>query len=208
MRVVTIRNTKLLEALNEYSQYVLANFNKIRKRDFELGSKGISWKEVCSEEYLHKRMKLDPLDTAFPHHLYGIDSNMFEKRVVETLPDILEKNQILDDSIMNAIGIGFCALKAIYPKEGYIDWHNNCNCPGQNLIMSYSTDGDGWFKYYDMHKKEIVTMHDKPGWTAKVGYYGEKSESDKIVWHCAKTTNPRITVSYVVRDQSMWEDMV
>ena len=211
MRDLTIRNTKLIETLNRFSTFVFSNYDKIKQREFNVGrtdKNGVlkEWTEVCSDDYLHHRMKSPPEKTGFPTYMYGVGTDRTE--ITKAIPGMKEENNILDDGIMEAIGMQFCALKVVYPENGYIDWHNNCNCPGQNLIMSYSQDGDGWFKYLDPKTNQIVTMEDKPGWNAKVGYYGAIEEPDKILWHCAKTAKPRITVSYVIRDQDMWEELV
>jgi hypothetical protein len=51
-------------------------------------------------------------------------------------------------------------------------------------------------------------MPDKPGWFAKVGYYGHLGEPDKVYWHCARAYGPRLTFGYVIPDESLWEMMV
>lgn len=206
MQVVSIKNTQLLKALNEFKDFILNQPKDVLDNLRYPDVKGVTADEACSHEYLEKRLAKPPMQTGFPLHAIGFDVNTaLGKDMPEGWEDAAKK---LDSGIMKAIGIGFNALKMYYPADGYIGWHNNCNCPGQNLLLTYSEDGDGFFEWMDPVTKEIIRMQDEPGWTAKVGYYGSDKEPDKIIWHTARTTKPRMTVSYVVRDQSMWEYMV
>ena len=207
MQDVSIKNKKLLKALEDYAKVIFSMPEDERAKlhyptfDIEM-NKDIG----CSREYLEEHLKDPAIKAGFPLHSKGFDVNTApDKDLPDGWKDAARK---LDNGIMDAIGVEFSALKMYYPADGYIAWHNNCNCPGQNLLLSYSVGGDGYFEWMHPTTKEIVHMPDKPGWTAKVGYYGAENEPDKIFWHCAKTNEPRITVSYVVRDQSMWEYMV
>ena len=50
-------------------------------------------------------------------------------------------------------------------------------------------------------------MQDKPGWTAKVGYFGYND--DDIFWHSARTYDEfRLTCSFVIPHKEMWEMMI
>ena len=51
-------------------------------------------------------------------------------------------------------------------------------------------------------------MYDPQGWSSKVGYYGRGREPDKVNYHCAGTTEPRITLGFVVPDEDMWLMMI
>ena len=50
-------------------------------------------------------------------------------------------------------------------------------------------------------------MQDPVGWHCKLGYYGEKNEHNKIMWHSAYG-GPRITLGWVVFDENIWEDII
>ena len=102
-------------------------------------------------------------------------------------------------------------LSSIYPPEGFIGWHTNSNKPGYNVIFTFSETGKGFFRYKDPRTKEIVTIQDEPGWTAKAGYFG--STDNDIFWHCAKNylEGPRLTCSYVFNskeDQKHFIDLI
>jgi hypothetical protein len=89
------------------------------------------------------------------------------------------------------------ALATIYPKNGYMAWHNNNDAPGHNVLFTWTENGQGFFRYQDPETKEIVTMNDKPGWTCKVGYFASRNEMDKIFWHCCSADEIRITVAWI-----------
>lgn len=207
MQAISINNSMLLKALNDYAdaifKYTESETGFLKYPEFKDGTTA---EIACSKEYLEKRLGKPSVETGYPLHSVGFDVNTANRSdLPEGWADAAEK---LDKDVMKAIGVGFSALKMYYPADGYIGWHNNCNCPGQNLLMTYSKGGNGYFEWMHPVTKEIIHMEDKPGWTAKVGYYGDCSEHDKIFWHAARTYEPRITVSYVIRDQSMWEYMV
>lgn len=207
MQDVSIRNKLLLKTLNEYAETIFSLSEEDRANLHYPSFEEEMNKDIgCSHEYLEKHLQDPAIVTGFPLHVKGFDVNTaHNKDMPEGWKEAADK---LDKGIMAAIGVGFNALKMYYPADGYIAWHNNCNCPGQNLLLSYSRGGDGYFEWMNPITKEVIRMEDRPGWTAKVGYYGSDKEPDKIMWHCAYTNEPRITVSYVVRDQSMWEYMV
>lgn len=208
MQKLTLNNLNLKDALNKFQDVILNTpEERLEKLHYPRFKEDADCEICTSHEYLNERLKRDPLDTGWPKHARGFDINSAQTR--ETPSTWVYAADQLDNDVISAIGVGFSALKMYYPTNGYIGWHNNCNCPGLNLILTYSKTGNGYFEYMDPTTKEIVRMPDEAGvWTAKVGYYGDLTEPDKIFWHCAKTYEPRITVSYVIRDTNMWQDMI
>lgn len=123
--------------------------------------------------------------------------------------DHREKSSDINDALVKFLGAKFSAVHVFYMPTDFMGWHNNWDCPGYNILINYNPEGKGWFKYYDKAKDEIVTLHDKPGWSAKVGYYGGKDEDESVhYWHCAGSDSPRHTFGIVIPDESMWEMMV
>ncbi|MBI3507544.1 MAG: hypothetical protein HY059_22135 [Proteobacteria bacterium] len=175
---------------------------------------------ASSAEYL-TGLKHDAHD-GYPPDQFGVNLNYSflknERRRVDPafFEEIRRVDRELDDELQNALGARFCALKMFYPAKGYIAWHTNWNVPGYNIIFTYSKGGDGHWRHVDPagattfvpDPKRIVTIDDVPGWHCKVGYFGKKDEYDRIVWHSAHTREPRLTVSYVVFDRAVWDDMV
>jgi hypothetical protein len=137
----------------------------------------------------------------YPEDVHGIDLGRSEDLPIE----FYDKLRDLDKSLNAIFGSQFNAVKMYYPKGGFMGWHNNWNCPGYNILLSYTENGNGFFRYQDPVSKEIVTMDDIPGWSVKVGYYGEKSEADKVYWHCARAYEERLTLGYVIPNEYMWE---
>jgi hypothetical protein len=136
----------------------------------------------------------------FPEEVHGIDlATTYEISI-----DYRDKLRELDAVLNPIFASKFNAVKMYYPKDGFMGWHNNWNCPGYNILLSYTQTGNGFFRYRDPVTKEIVTMNDEPGWTVKAGYYGDKHEDDKIYWHCARAYEERLTLGYVIPDENMW----
>lgn len=176
--------------------------------------------EPCSDEYLRK---LDHGNhVGFPIHMYGIDLNyrtlQSHAGLVDAsmLEEIRRRDLALDDRLQNYLGAKTCALKAYYPAGGHIGWHNNWNAPGYNIIFTYSGRGDGYWKHVtptaaseiEPDLSRLLRVPDSPGWHCKVGYFGSKRELDRVVWHCAYTNEPRLTVSYIIYDEGIWQNMV
>lgn len=202
---VSIKNKELIKTLDWFAEWMFSHDQSVLD-NLKFPNCESNVEEATSIEYLRSLQEKHVLESGFPLDLFGYDINAGK---ISEMPDGWNSIALeLDKRMISAIGVEFSALKMYYPTDGYIGWHNNCNCPGQNLLLTYSKTGNGYFEYVDPVSKEIIRMEDRPGWTAKVGYYGSDKEPDKIIWHCARTYEPRITISYVVRDQSMWEFMV
>ena len=176
--------------------------------------------EAASREYL-VAMDADN-HNGFPPDMFGFDLNYdtLKRQTIKAdskfFEEIRQMNNSVDDKLRNFLGARFAALKAYYPKDGYIAWHTNWNAAGYNIIFTYSEGGDGYWRHIDpenskSHKPDVekmVHIQDKPGWHCKVGYFGTKQETDKIVWHSAYTNEPRLTMSYIIYDEALWTSMV
>lgn len=174
----------------------------------------------CSNDYLMKIASGHHI--GYPIDMHGLDLNyqVLQKdpgRIDHALFDeIRDRNNQLDDELQTLLGAKLCALKAFYPKNGHIGWHNNWNAPGYNIILTHSTTGSGYWRHIDPagskslmpDTEKLVHIQDTQGWHCKVGYFGSKAEADRVMWHCAYTPEPRITVSYVIYDFEIWKNMV
>lgn len=207
MRVVPIRNRKLIQALDEWKTWMFSHGTEyLDNLPFDELQSSKTADESTSIEYLQDRLRKPNMETGFPLHSLGFDVNNSPDKLMPA--GWKDKSYELDKKMISAIGVKFSALKMYYPAGGHIGWHNNCNCPGYNLIMSYNETGNGFFQYMDPISNEIVRIDDVPGWSAKVGYFGSFDEPDKVLWHSARTYEPRLTLSYVTPDLFMWEGMV
>ena len=157
----------------------------------------------CSEEYLKEIVEKDGRHEGFPEVSYSYDL----KR--GGLPgEFQEKYQTLSTELCTWLGARNEAVHVYYPKNGFMGWHNNWNAHGYNILLSYTQNGGGFFKYRDPKTLEIVEMLDTPGWSCKVGYYGRGREPDKVYYHCAGTYEPRLTLGFVIPNIDMWRCMV
>jgi hypothetical protein len=110
------------------------------------------------------------------------------------------------------------ALFGLYPPGGYIPWHNNGNAPGYNILMHYNWGGDGSF--YSLHDNEIIEYADPDKkWVARAGQFlstGAGMVGDEVKqvpqrdasWHAASTRTWRLTVSTIINNFDVWEDVI
>lgn len=163
-----------------------------------------------SADYLKHIMKQGTKHEGYPEailsHSLGINNLSFaysKKNIVEKAERITKRlaqvNNLLQTNLMMRKNALFC----IYPPGGFISWHNNANAPAYNVIFTWSETGDGWFKYFDQSKKEIVKIQDEPGWQCKVGYFGPyNSDPRAILYHAAYTNCLRMTIAFTLsRDE-------
>ncbi len=196
MKSIELNNKDLRAILDKFLNQLLAQ----DRSQYPYGRSDITPEYACGQEYL-THMQNKPVD-GFPEKTLGVD-------LARHLPPNL-KNALktLDEELLAWSGSRNNAVKMLYPKGGYMGWHHNANAPGYNILLSWSKDGKGYFRYQDPITKEIVTMQDTPGWTCKVGYYGPWHEKDKIYWHCANAEHEeRLTLGYIIPHRGMWEDM-
>lgn len=207
MRSVSLKNNRLLETLNEFSSWMFSHDSSLIDKLY-FGNRQVSSDIGCSYEYLIKAQSQEIEEYGYPEISVGFDLHTASSvDRPEGWKEIADK---LNYDIISILGVEFNALMMYYPEDGYIGWHHNANCAGQNLIMTYSPPGGkGYFEYQDPVSKDLIRVPDPEGWSAKVGYFGSFTEPDKIVWHCAKSVDtPRLTISYVIRDQWMWDEMI
>jgi len=127
-----------------------------------------------------------------------------------------EMSDQLDSELQNILGAKVCALKMFYPAGGYIQWHTNWDAPGYNVIFTHSEKGLGYWRHVDStgatsvspQMKNLVHVDDPKGWHCKVGYFGKKTEPDRVVWHAAFTAERRLTLSYIIYEKVIWDNLV
>ena len=197
MQSVKLANKELIGIVETFINKLLL----IERSKFPFHKADIEADYACGEQYLLS-MQSKKVD-GFPEKTFGID---LMKWIPPTMSQTLTT---LDHDLLAWSGCRNNAVKMFYPKGGYMGWHHNANAPGYNILLSWSKEGKGYFRYQDPVTKEIVTMPDTPGWTCKVGYYGPWHEKDKIYWHCANAKEEeRFTLGYIIPHQGMWENMI
>ena len=195
MQTIEIKNIELKNLLNDYSEW----FENLDKSSVKVrGEKDID-EYYTSEEYLSSIDK--KIHEGFPEKTHGIDLVF-----CDSIDDNIRKRiRQVDMDFNSVLGSERCAVKMYYPEGGYMGWHNNHNASGYNILFSYTKSGKGFFRY---KTDELVTMNDSPGWTAKVGYYGNNDEPDKLFWHCARAYEDRLTLGFVIPNKNFWEMMI
>ena len=188
-------NPELLEIVSEFSDW----FFKQDRSLIRLNGEPDKDEYNTSIEYLESIDKVNHI--GYPEITHGADLNNFESTPLAWREHI----QRLDNNLNAFLGARMCAVKMYYPDGGYMGWHDNHNVPGYNILMHFSPEGGGFFRYKDPKTKEIVTLIDDKGWSAKVGYFGE---GDDAFWHCARSKGERLTLGYVIPDENMWNMMV
>jgi hypothetical protein len=199
MQVVNVKNKELVGILDTFMDVLLS----CDRSKYPYTRKDVTPEYATGVEYLH-HMQSKKVD-GFPEKTHGVDLAKFVPPQ-QSLSSALLK---LDRELINWSGSRNNAVKMLYPKGGYMGWHHNANAAGYNLLLSWSQTGKGYFRYQDPKTKEIVDMHDDPGWTCKAGYFGAFHEPDKIFWHCANAEpEERFTLGYIIPHKGMWEDMI
>jgi|TARA_B110000495_G_C22937306_1_gene548242 hypothetical protein len=115
--------------------------------------------------------------------------------------------------LANDVGINFAqelgvqqnALFCYYPEDGYIGWHDNRDAPGYTILFNWSKGGDAFYRYRDWKTGLVHTIHDRPGWTCKTGWYGP---GDKSTFHCALTNEPRWSIAFYARNETMRDEII
>ena len=111
--------------------------------------------------------------------------------------------EFADDAKFNfarELGVQQNALCCYYPEDGYIGWHDNRDAPGYTILFNWSKGGDAFYRYRDWKTGEVHTIHDRPGWTCKTGWYGP---GEKSTFHCAMTNEPRWSIAFYARNKVM-----
>ena len=201
MQLYAINNKKILDILEEIRYTFLEKYDIAEVLKLEGYKK---YNELCtSDDYLKKIISLNKDHDGLPNAFYGYQAKNFKDNNSEYEKDFSN----LTNKMSFFLNSARSALWAIYPPKGYIDWHNNANSPGYNIIFTYSETGEGCFKYYHGSAEQKVTIHDKKGWSFKAGYFGNY-EDKKPLYHCASTDCWRITVSHVIKDVSTWNKTI
>ncbi len=206
MREIKLRNPALKELLNKFVEEFFEDDMDFVDKHIKNHDSDI---HCTSDEYLQRMQTKNHI--GFPEH----------SMLVGTCPsgwtghqDLLSENKRvmlvdMQKKINEFIGAKYNALCAYYPKGGHIGWHTNWNAPGYNILFTYNTTPNGYFKYQDPATKETHILKDTgSAWNIRVGYYGRMDEPDKILWHTAETESPRVNIAFVMDQEEMWLDMI
>ena len=206
MTEVVIRNKNILDKLNSFVDelFSIEGYNDpyYRMHDGELALTNPEY--YCSEEWLQHKLDNWQAHSGYPEEHYSQPMTNMASASKEKFEAL--KNKIRTD-FTTEIGAMHAALTNYYPPGGFVGWHTNWNANCYQILFTWSKSGDGYFKYYDKQKDEIVTIQDKPGWQCRHYYFGRKDEPDHHCWHAAYTNDERVTLAYKFTNNSINDTM-
>lgn len=212
VRDVEINNKNVLKSLNEFKDFVLDKRSKgLLDKELDLNAKDHTRDRWLADDYMGRIMSRGRAHEGYPESMRSYHGLMPNGNGVykESYEDYRRASAKLNNDLMTELSAQRNTLVTVYPPGGWISWHNNANAAGYNVIFSWSENGDGWFDYWDLDKKERVRVPDHPGWQCKMTYFGSYNEPDKLCYHAASTDCLRISVAYVWgREEAMWEDII
>ena len=190
---VTIRNQELLETLNQFKDEMFAveGYDDPKYHVYSSEMDKSLGQMYTSEEYLR--------ETSLKGELVGAP----DKHFAQPIAKMVREDPTVWESYMNMVKYEFAkelgahtsALLSYYPPGGYVGWHTNYDATAYQVLFTWS-DGNGYFRYYDIAKDEVVTIQDVEGWQCRHYYFGPEDEPENICWHAAYAGGERITLAY------------
>ena len=193
MSEVAIRNKDLLKTLNNFVDelFITDNYNDPIYHVCSEEEDKTKGEYYCSEEYLRECMSRDKLVGPPDRHFAQPISKM-----VRTHPDKWsDYMKRVKYDFAAEIGAHTSALLSYYPPGGFVGWHTNYDATAYQVLFTWS-DGNGYFRYYDMEKDDIVHIPDVKGWQCRHYYFGPEDEPENICWHSAYAGGERLTLAY------------
>ena len=214
---IEIKNPEVIEVLNDYSEYISERFHSGHmNKTLRINCLEHTRDRWLADDYRERIMQRHRAHDGFPESMrcfHGTMPSADHKIVSDDYNSALEyRNKAIEvnQNLMTILSAKRNTLCTTYPPGGWISWHNNANASGYNILFTWSENGNGWFDYWDMEKKERVRVQDVPGWQCKMGYFGSYDEGEeKLCYHAASTDCLRITVAYVFgQADHFWKDVV
>ena len=213
VRNINLKNQEFIDILNEYKNILLHRDNEnddpfIAKK-LQINAKNEKAEDWVSDSYMNQIINQGRSHDGYPVALKGFIGLKHNDVQHANGTEIKDATNVLNRKLIEFLSCRNSALNACYPPGGFISWHNNANAKGYNIIITYSETGEGWFDYWDIEKKERVRIQDKPGWQAKMTYFGPYDDPDKLCYHAAYTDCYRITVAFVFAEaDEFWEEVI
>jgi hypothetical protein len=193
MSEVIIRNKEILETLNSFADEFFSNgdYDNPAYHVYSSEEDKTKGEYYCSRDYLTDCLSRDTLVGVPDRHWAQPISKMV--RVDAKWKPFMQRVKF---DFASEIGAHTSALLSYYPKGGFVGWHTNYDATAYQVLFTWSKSGNGYFKYYDKEKDEIVTIQDKPGWQCRHYYFGPEDEPHNHCWHAAYAGEDRITLAY------------
>ena len=206
MTEVIIRNKNLLNKLNNFVDefFSIDGYDDESHRVFSNEEHVKNPEYYCDELWLKTMLDNWEAHSGFPEQHMAQPISRMVTNSPEKFTDF--RNKVKNDFTAE-IGAGNSALLSYYPAGGFVGWHTNWNANAYQILFTWSKTGNGYFKYYDKKKDEIITIQDKPGWQCRHFYFGRKDEPDHHCWHSAYAGEDRITLAYKFKNNSLTHPM-
>jgi len=214
MKSINLKDADVLAVLDKFKNLWyndLENFQKYMARVGHNGNEPTIFEDRnywVGDKHKNEIINMGRAHNGFPEVLVGYTLKPIRPDEKTPPQFVLRPNDIqteyyrqytkLNAELQSLLGTNMNALCAVYPPGGYISWHNNANAAAYNIIMTWSENGNGYWKHVDPNTGEDVLVKDVPGWQAKSFYFGgyEDNRND-LVYHMASTDCWRMTISYV-----------
>ena len=209
MKDIPLNNPEVLKGLDNFL-WMYKERDEIAKHH-RLHSLGCDINYYTGDEYRDIIVKQDTAHEGYPEECRSYNMKPSQMRFIvghdpTYVAESIRKWDEYSTILQHALFTKFNALTVLYPPDGFISWHNNCNASAYNLVFTWSETGDGQFQYMDTKTGETVVMKDRKGWQCKAGYFGSYGEAwTKRVYHSARTDCWRITVSFMFDWSAMSE---
>lgn len=194
MTEVIIKNKNLLSTLDSFVDdfFSIEGYDDQKYRTHSSNKALENPEYFCDREYLDYQLSIGNKHTGFPeeHMAQPINTMVQQDSKFEQY-----KNRVKHE-FASEIGAHTSALLNYYPPGGFVGWHTNWNANCYQVLFTWSRTGDGYFRYWDLEKKEIVHIPDVPGWHCRHFYFGRMDEPEHHCWHAAYAGCDRITLAY------------
>ena len=214
---IKLNNPNIKAIFDEWTTFIFDRIDQIEKHyklAYDEPSEGFGVTEEHRKDVMHRGDRHE----GYPEHAKFIDLRPGHARLkssegAELIEEVEKKYHWFNETMCHELGSKRNALCVIYPKGGYVGWHNNANASAYNLICTYSTDGDGYWKHVNPKTKEIEEYPDVKGWQVKASYFGayEERNPETLIYHTAQCTGGyRMTVSWIFdrEHQDWWLDAI
>lgn len=170
---INITNKEILSVLDNAVNMDLSGDKGSKIKGFTDGEYHVAVEYAVSKTYLEKRLQnIDPkIEFAFNLVIGETEGGTY---ILNQLKSILQFD-------------GF--YTSGYKPCGFVGWHSDTDIHGYYLMLTYSVEGNGFFRY--LQDKNVVTLHDNKGWMIRAMKLGDNEEN--AVWHCAVAYCPRFT---------------
>ncbi len=186
IRSLNCCNKAVLDAMIASASLGFINGLSSESKGFELDNYQNACDWAVSELYLQQRITNDQLPNLEYRHNYVFSETTGASFLIDTLAPLLHFEQVHT--------AGYCPF-------GFTGWHADRHLQGWNIMMTYSPEAKGFFRYLDA-QGNIITRYDTPGWNI---FY---SQINQHSWHCAQATSARFTFLLYFPNQELCESAV